>query len=224
MRNWCKNHPILFMGYYLVFYLAFFALLEKTVRTPDLVLHCAVDDLIPFCKYAIIPYYIWFAWIPLTLFYLLFFAPRAEFWRLCLPLFAGMTLALVFCAAVPNGVHLRPAGVFGSDIFAQAVRALYRSDTSTNVFPSIHVLNAVMLDMAYQRSSCFASRRRRWVRVASHLLAFSIILSTMLLKQHSFLDVVGGILLAVALDRAAARLTSPDDRRADLRQLLREWR
>ena len=32
-----------------------------------------LDDLIPFCKYAIIPYYLWFAWIPCTLFYLLWF-------------------------------------------------------------------------------------------------------------------------------------------------------
>lgn len=224
MRNWCKNHPILFMGYYLVFYLAFFALLEKTVRTPDLVLHCALDDLIPFCKYAIIPYYIWFAWIPLTLFYLLRFAPRAEFWRLCLPLFAGMTLALIFCAAVPNGVHLRPTVVYGSDIFSRAVRALYHSDTPTNVFPSIHVLNAVTVDLAYRRSRCFAGKNRRWVRMAAHLLALSIILSTMLLKQHSFLDVVGGILLAVALDRAATRVSVAAGRRADGRQLLREWR
>jgi len=88
------------MACYLVFYLAFFKLLEQGIQVPDLVLHCRLDDLIPFCKYAIIPYYLWFAWIPCTLFYLLWFNDRREFWRLCLPLFAGMTLSLMFCAIV----------------------------------------------------------------------------------------------------------------------------
>ena len=76
MRSWCRNHPVYFMAGYLVFYLAFFFLLEKSVQVPDLVLHCTLDDLIPFCKYAIIPYYAWFAWIPATLFFLLWRGPR----------------------------------------------------------------------------------------------------------------------------------------------------
>lgn len=55
MRNWCARHPIYFMGLYALFYLTFFALLERTIQTPDLLVHCRLDDLIPFCKYAIIP-------------------------------------------------------------------------------------------------------------------------------------------------------------------------
>lgn len=54
IRTWCKDHPIQFMACYLVFYLAFFKLLEQGIQVPDLVLHCRLDDLIPFCKYAII--------------------------------------------------------------------------------------------------------------------------------------------------------------------------
>ncbi|MCO7108749.1 hypothetical protein NIA69_05615 [Gemmiger formicilis] len=53
-----------------------FALLERTIQTPDLWVHCRLDDLIPFCKYAIVPYILWFPWIPFTLFYLLYKAPR----------------------------------------------------------------------------------------------------------------------------------------------------
>ena len=64
MRNWCARHPIYFMGLYALFYLTFFALLERTIQTPDLWVHCRLDDLIPFCKYAIIPYSLWFPWIP----------------------------------------------------------------------------------------------------------------------------------------------------------------
>ncbi len=208
MRTWCQRHPVCFMTGYLVFYLAFFFLLERLVRVPAVVVHCALDEVVPFCKYAIIPYYLWFAWIPFTLFWLLWRAPRWEFWRLCLPLFAGMTLALVFCALVPNGVALRPHIVPGTDWFAQAVRGLYRTDTPTNVFPSIHVLNAVTLDLAYQRHLRLTNTRRRWVGPAAHLLDAAIVVSTVLLKQHSVLDAVGGILLALLLDRAGDRLTA----------------
>ena len=209
IRTWCKDHPIQFMACYLVFYLAFFKLLEQGIQVPDLVLHCRLDDLIPFCKYAIIPYYLWFAWIPCTLFYLLWFNDRREFWRLCLPLFTGMTLSLLFCAIVPNGTDLRPAYIYGNDIFTRAVRALWRTDTSTNVFPSIHVFNSVTLALAYHHCARLRGRKWLWVRVSADLLCVSIILSTMLLKQHSVIDVMGGIILALTLDAVAARCADP---------------
>lgn len=158
MRNWCSRHPVWFMAFYALFYLTFFALLERTIQSPDLWVHCRLDDLIPFCKYAIVPYLLWFPWIPFTLFYLLYKAPRGDFWRLCLPLFTGMTMALLFYAIVPNGLALRPRFVPGSDIFARLVRTIYRSDTPMNVCPSIHVFNSVTLMLAYYRSSIFDGR------------------------------------------------------------------
>ncbi len=122
---------------------------------PHILVHCRLDDLIPFCKYAVIPYFAWFVWIPFTLFYLLWKAPRADFWRLCLPLFAGMTIALACYVILPTGLDLRPYRVYGTDIFAQAVRLLYGTDTPTNVCPSIHVFNSVTLLLAYYRSRIF---------------------------------------------------------------------
>lgn len=148
MRNWFSRHPIWFMAFYLVFYLSVFHWLEVNITVPEVWVHCHLDDLIPFCKYAVIPYLAWFIWIPFTLFYLLWKAPRADFWRLCLPLFAGMTIALAVYVILPNGLDLRPYRVYGSDIIA----------------------------------------------------------STVLLKQHSCIDVVMGILLAMAVDSAATSL------------------
>ncbi len=205
MRNWFSRHPIWFMAFYLVFYLSVFHWLEVNITVPEVWVHCHLDDLIPFCKYAVIPYLAWFIWIPFTLFYLLWKAPRADFWRLCLPLFAGMTIALAVYVILPNGLDLRPYRVYGSDIFARIVRQLYSTDTATNVCPSIHVFNSVTLMMAYYRSRIFESPRR-WMRPASAVLCLSIIASTVLLKQHSCIDVVMGILLAMAVDSAASSL------------------
>ena len=190
-RNWFARHPIGFMALYFLLYLSAFNFLETQISMPRVLLvHCRLDDLIPFCKYAILPYFAWFAWIPFTLFYLLWKAPREDFWRLCLPLFGGMTIAL-----------------------ACYVILLYRTDTATNVCPSIHVFNSVTLMLAYHRCRLFEEPRRRWMRPAADVLCFSIVCSTMLLKQHSCIDVVLGALLALVLDalfnRAAERSEQP---------------
>lgn len=160
----------------------------------------------------------WFSRHPVSfmafylLFYLLWKAPRADFWRLCLPLFAGMTIALACYVILPTGLDLRPYRVYGSDIFAQAVRMLYATDTPLNVCPSIHVFNSVTLMMAYYRSRIFETPGRRWMRPASAVLCVSIIASTVLLKQHSCIDVLLGILLAMVLDTAMTALERSESR------------
>ena len=211
-RNWFSRHPIGFMALYLLLYLSAFNFLETRISMPVVTrVHCTLDDLIPFCKYAIVPYFAWFVWIPFTLFYLLWKAPREDFWRLCLPLFSGMTIALACYVVVPTGLDLRPYWVPGSDIFARAVRMLYRTDTATNVCPSIHVFNSVTLMLAYYRCRLFEEPKRRWMRPAAAVLCVSIVLSTVLLKQHSCIDVALGALLALALDAAFNYRTEHSD-------------
>ena len=155
MRSWIARHPISFMALYTVFYLTAFHWLEVNITVPAIWVHCQLDDVIPFCKYAIVPYFAWFAWIPFTLFYLLRHGERSDFWRVCLCLFAGMTIALSCYVLLPTGLALRPCRVYGSDIFARLVRMLYAVDSSKNVCPSIHVLNTVTLMIGYRRSRCF---------------------------------------------------------------------
>ena len=210
--SWFSRHPICFMALYLLLYLSAFNFLETQISMPKVLLvHCRLDDLIPFCKYAIIPYFAWFAWIPFTLFYLLWRAPREDFWRLCLPLFGGMTFALMCYVIVPTGLDLRPYWVPGNDIFARAVRFLYSTDTPTNVCPSIHVFNSVTLMLAYYRCRIFEEPKRRWMRPAAAVLCISIVCSTILLKQHSCIDVALGALLAFALDTFATALMEHRD-------------
>ena len=135
MRSWFARHPISFMALYTVFYLTAFHWLEVNITVPAIWVHCRLDDVIPFCKYAIVPYFAWFAWIPFTLFYLLRHGERSDFWRVCLCLFAGMTIALSCYVLLPTGLALRPYRVYGSDIFARLVRMLYAVDSSKNVCP-----------------------------------------------------------------------------------------
>ena len=114
MRSWIARHPISFMALYTVFYLTAFHWLEVNITVPAIWVHCQLDDVIPFCKYAIVPYFAWFAWIPFTLFYLLRHGERSDFWRVCLCLFAGMTIALSCYVLLPTGLALRPCRVYGT--------------------------------------------------------------------------------------------------------------
>ena len=123
-----------------------------------------------------------------------------------MPLFSGMTIALACYVILPTGLNLRPCYVPGTDIFARAVRFLYSTDTPINVCPSIHVFNSVTLMLAYHRCRIFEQPRFRWMRPAADVLCISIVCSTMLLKQHSCIDVVLGAALAFALDAAASSL------------------
>lgn len=63
------------------------------------------------------------------------------------------------------------------------------------------------------------------MRPAAVALCLAITASTMLLKQHSVIDVVFGILLAAALDYAATLLqTDALPRRTLRRRRLPQWR
>ena len=193
-RSWLARHPIGFMALYTIFYLSVFRYLEANVPLRSILVHCRLDDLIPFCKYAVIPYFAWFLWIPFTLFYLLWKAPREDFWRLCLPLFSGMTIALACYAVLPTALDLRPYWVPGSDIFAQTVRFLYRTDTATNVCPSIHCQSSACMALAF--SSSILTEKRPGLKVLAWVWAALICASTVFTKQHSIVDVVCGLAVA----------------------------
>ena len=49
------------------------------------------------------------------------------------------------------------------------------------------------------------------MRPAAAVLCISIVCSTVLLKQHSCIDVALGALLALALDAASTRMTAHDE-------------
>ena len=75
------------------------------------------------------------------------------------------------------------------------VRWLYRTDTPTNVLPSIHVFNSLAIHMSL--TNCEALRDHKGVRYGSLVLTMLIIMSTMFLKQHSVIDVCCGATLAL---------------------------
>ena len=112
-------------------------------------------------------------------------------------MFTGMTIFLIISTIFPNGQDLRPVVFERDNVFVDMVRMLYRADTCTNVFPSLHVFNTLSVCIAVHESEKL--KKHKAVCNAAYILAALIILATMFLKQHSVLDVFGAVIMAYVL-------------------------
>lgn len=183
---------------YFFIYMPWFAWLEKKVTTDFYEIHLPIDDKIPFCEYFIIPYYLWFLFVPAVVVYLMIYS-RKEFYQATAFLFIGMTAFLLLCTVWPNGINLRAADDLEgkSNFCAQLVKGLRKTDTSTNVFPSIHVFNTLGCLIALFKSK--GLKGKTIIKASATVLSILIILATVFLKQHSVVDVIGGFGLALIM-------------------------
>ena len=182
---------------YSFIYLSWYMYLERTIVTEYHIMYTKIDDWIPFNEFFIIPYFIWFLYVASMLMFL-FFKDVDEFYRFGLYLALGMSISLFICQIFPNGTNLRPTNLDpNKNIFTHLVAFIYKTDTPTNVFPSIHVFNSIATHVAIVRSKFFYNNMK--VKVVSFIIMISICLSTLFLKQHSFLDVVGATILSYVI-------------------------
>lgn len=194
INNLYKNYKHLLLLLYFVFYLAWFHMVEANVTKYFHVIHTPVDDLIPFCEFFIVPYILWFGYVACGIIY---FALKdtKDYYKLCGFLYTGMTVFLIISTVYPNGHYLRPYYFNRKNIFTDLCQYIYASDTPTNLFPSIHVYNSLGIHIAVRQNDQLGKKKP--VRIFSGILAGSIILSTMFVKQHSVFDVLTAIVLAV---------------------------
>lgn len=179
---------------YAFIYLPWFCYLEKHVTSNFHVIHTEIDEMIPFLEIFIIPYLLWFAYMAVTVLYF-FFTDKTDFYKVMAFLIIGMTLFLIISTVFPNGQVLRPTVFERDNIFVDMVKRLYRTDTPTNIFPSIHVYNSLGVCISILHSEKL--KKHKWVTHTSVVLTVLIILSTLFLKQHSVLDAISAGLLAI---------------------------
>lgn len=189
------RHGLVISIYSIVYVLAFNYLEHRSIHSYHIV-HTVFDDWIPFCEFFIVPYMLWFPYMLLAVMYFIFFNKnKHEYYQLAFNLIMGMTVFLIVSYIYPNAQHLRPTEFPRDNIFTDAVKWLYRTDTPTNILPSIHVFNSLAIHMSL--TNCEALRGKKIVKAASLTLTALIIMSTMFLKQHSVIDVCMGSTLAL---------------------------
>lgn len=196
LSSWLKNHNHIWTLLYGLIYLPWFLWLEQHVTSEFTLISMPLDYKIPFCEYFIIPYYLWFLFVPAVMAYEFFYSKR-EYYQCCALLFTGMTVFLIICTVWPNGLNLRQDISYRDNFCAQLVQGLYKTDTSTNVFPSMHVFNTLGCLIALYTSK--GMKGRYGIKTAATILGILIILATVFLKQHSVWDVIGAFALALIL-------------------------
>ncbi|MFZ2026137.1 MAG: phosphatase PAP2 family protein [Microgenomates group bacterium] len=142
-----------------------------------------IDDSIPFLPVFIIPYISYFPYIIVTI---------ISIWntRYVYEFFASYIISYVvagiFWYLVPNGVK-RPT-ITGKDVFSRMTAYIFKHDDDTNGFPSAHVFATLIcsyfLFLAFPAYFLFVL-----------FMACAIIASTVLVKQHYVIDILGGILV-----------------------------
>lgn len=187
----------LILSYFFI-YLIWFTYLEKSITLEFTPVYSRLDNYIPFMEIFAIPYFLWFAYIFVTVLFF-FLTSKQDFYKCCAFLFIGMTICLIIYTIWPNGHELRvDIDTLGrNNVFTRMIGRLYSFDTATNVFPSIHVYNSIGAMIAIRKSEKL--RPVKWIQIPALILTVLICMSTVFLKQHSILDVFGGIILSVIM-------------------------
>lgn len=178
--------------YFVVYIVAFFIIEAHTPTEGYWVTDSAIDSLIPFVPFFAIFYILWYPLFVCVGVPTLINDPPA-FKRWVYYNMITLTAALVFDVLVPNGQHLRPENVEVTGLGTWIMSIVWAADTPTNVFPSMHVLGCLG-DIFCAFDSDLFKGKWRWIITVVCVL---VMLSTVFVKQHAWIDTVGAIPFAL---------------------------
>ncbi len=176
------SHLLLLFGW--VVYFVLFFLTENLIPQESChEVHCALDDIIPFCEYFVVPYVLWYLLIAGSLLYFALYNVT-NFKRLQIYIMITQAIAIVIYVIYPTCQLLRPAEFQNHNILTEIVGLLYRVDTNTGVCPSLHCAYSIGIASVWLRENSV----NKWVKALITAFCFSICLSTVFIKQHSVVD------------------------------------
>ena len=166
-----------------------FFLSELLAQDRYYVVHCPLDDLIPFNEYFILFYVTWFPfWIFMLLYTMCFEVPTYKRLIRFFVLTYGISLSIFLI--FPTGVEMRPAAFPRNNFCTWLVQLIYNADKSVSVFPSEHVIGAFAVVFAAADTKRFSGAKSMAVIT---FIAIMISISITFVKQHSALDILGAL-------------------------------
>ena len=176
------SHLKLLFGW--VLYFAAYFLTENLIPVENChVIHCGLDDIIPFCEWFIIPYVLWY---PLIIFSLGYFAPYNldSFKKLQTFIMITQLVATIIYIVYPNCQNLRPTEFTRDNILTDYIGFLYAFDTNTGVCPSLHCAYSIGIASVWLKEKDVSWAWKGFIVI----FVILICLSTMFIKQHSAVD------------------------------------
>ena len=193
-KNIFQKYKHLLLATIFIFLTAWFEYLKKTI-VPRHIMYAKIDSQIPFVKQFVFAYYTWFIYMAIGLTVLAIVSKR-DYYKMIIFLGAGMSISFIIFILYPNGQFPRPV-VEGNDIFSQLVKFIYSHDETNCVFPSIHVCNSIGVHAALV--NCERFKDKKLFKTISFIICILICASTVFIKQHSIIDVFGGLILAAII-------------------------
>lgn len=190
-----KYQSLKYLIYFFIAYMIGFMILENQDFSHMIITDTWIDQYIPFNEYFVIPYVLWFVFMVLGFAYFVFI-DQSGVKRTYFYLFLGMSSSLLIYALIPTGQNLR-VQLYNDNIFQCLVSFIYSVDSSTNVCPSIHVYNSVMMCVSLLKSRKI--KQHKWLCFLIIVLAILICMSTVMIKQHAFMDIVWALVLAIVI-------------------------
>lgn len=181
---------------YLFGWIGYFALYFLTETLIPLskchVMHSPVDDWIPFHEAFVIPYVFWYFLIVGTLVYLALYNPKGFKYFMTF-IIVTQVVAMTWYILRPSCQMLRPKEFPRDNFLSKCVAFLYAFDDNTGVCPSLHVAYSIGIASAWLKEKHVHVLWKIFVIFA----VIMICLSTMFIKQHSFVDVYAALPVCV---------------------------
>lgn len=148
-----------------------------------------IDSCIPFLPWTVL-FYWGCSWIWVVNYYCSAVFSKDGGKRFITAHIMGEAVCLLIFVIFPTAMT-RPE-ITGSTFFDFGVRVTYFLDEPDNLFPSLHCFISWMCWISVRGNK----KIPKWYRILSLIVALLICLSTLTVKQHVFVDVPAGILLA----------------------------
>ncbi|MCR4896435.1 MAG: phosphatidic acid phosphatase [Lachnospiraceae bacterium] len=179
------SHLLLIIGWPV--YFLFFFITENLIPAERFhVIHCALDDLIPFNEFFLIFYGGWYLLIAGALLYGLLYDVE-RFREMQTYIIITQVIGVVIYLIYPSVQLLRPEVFPRQNILTAIMGMIYAFDTNTGVFPSMHVAFSLAV-----LSVGLKDRQLKPVTRAGLLFVVVMIcLAVCFVKQHSALDILG---------------------------------
>lgn len=188
-----KNADYLLLGLWGIVIFLYFLTGRAIPMESRRLIWCEWDAFVPFLPVFSIPYVAWYGVQIFTAWYC-FRKDKPVFRKFVGYILFGYGLAISAFLLYPSAIDFRPE-ITGKDVFSRIVALVYKMDNPTNVFPSLHVIVAVGCAFAQCKAKALG---KPLLCVLWWLIALSVCASTVLIKQHSVLDILGAVPVCTA--------------------------
>lgn len=187
MKKYIKENKnrIIILILVLIFQAGIYSISKLFQRSP-IYLNNYFDNIIPFIPYFVIFYITWFP--------LLFLVPllvlkydKKVFDRYIFTIFIFAIFEGIMFILLPTTMNREVINVTSISTFI--INIIYKVDTPVNLFPSAHCAFAILFIM----SVLDVKKIKREYKLLISVISILIILSTLFIKQHVLIDVIGAL-------------------------------